>query len=68
MWRTASQQAWETDRIDYTGTYKVSARIAGGIAEVEPRDGNRTELEPNRTRSHEEPEPNKNPAVWVLKF
>jgi len=26
------------------------------------------ELEQNRTRSHEEPEPIKNPAVWVLKF
>jgi len=25
------------------------------------------ELEQNRTCSHEEPEPNKNPAVWVLK-
>jgi len=25
------------------------------------------ELEQNRTRRHKEPEPNKNPAVWVLK-
>jgi len=33
------------------------------------RDGNRTELEPNRISSNnEEPELNKSPAVWVLRF
>jgi len=31
-------------------------------------DGNRTELEPNRTRGHEEPETNKNHVVSVLDF
>ena len=45
----------------YTSVIPVTARsgeAAYRYSRVQSRDGNRTELEPNRTRSYEKAEPN----------
>jgi len=46
------------------GRIVVTTAVGRSVA---ARDGNKTELEPNRTRKREEPtEPNRNPLVWAV--